>query len=180
MPTSVDARRPGLGGPAAAFAVTAAILGIARIKAPFAILLADRLVPGLGWGEIAVLSAYAAYVAAQFIGKRDSSRARRVIWLVFSSVFFSQFLLGVAGIEQLLMTGRLHVPVPAVVIAGPIYRGGRYFMPILFTSTLVLVGPAWCSYLCYIGSWDALAASRRRRASTVASSCLSPRVNLRR
>jgi polyferredoxin len=27
-------------------------------------------------------------------------------------------------------------------------------MPILFGSTLLLVGPAWCSHLCYIGAWD--------------------------
>ncbi len=63
------------------------------------------------------------------------------------------------------MTGRLHVPVPAVVIAGPIFRGERFFMPILFLSTVVLVGPAWCSHLCYIGAWDGLAATRRKRAT---------------
>ena len=32
-------------------------------------------------------------------------------------------------------------------------------MPILFLSTVLLVGPAWCSHLCYIGGWDGLAAT---------------------
>ena len=27
-------------------------------------------------------------------------------------------------------------------------------MPILFVSTVMLAGAAWCSHLCYIGSWD--------------------------
>jgi polyferredoxin len=27
-------------------------------------------------------------------------------------------------------------------------------MPILLGVSLLLVGPAWCSYLCYIGAWD--------------------------
>jgi len=53
-------------------------------------------------------------------------------------------------LKKFLMTGKLHLPVPAVVIAGPIYRGG-IFMPLLFLSTVLLVGPAWCSFLCYVG-----------------------------
>ena len=79
-------------------------------------------------------------------------------------MFFAQFVFGVAGVERLLMTGQLHVPVPAVVVAGPLYRGEGLFMPILFAATLLLVGPAWCSYLCYVGSWDGLAATARRHA----------------
>ena len=62
------------------------------------------------------------------------------------------------------MTGTLHLPVPALIMAGPIYRGEGFFMPILFLSTVALVGPAWCSWLCYIGAWDAHAAKSRRPA----------------
>jgi polyferredoxin len=82
-------------------------------------------------------------------------------------VFFAQLLIGLAGVDSLLMTGRLHVPVPAVVIGGPLYRGDRVFMPFLFLATIVLVGPAWCSYLCYFGAWDALAAGRKGRAGAL-------------
>ena len=33
-------------------------------------------------------------------------------------------------------------------------RGGGLFMAILFSASVLLVGPAWCSWLCYIGAWD--------------------------
>jgi polyferredoxin len=35
-------------------------------------------------------------------------------------------------------------------------------MPILFSASVLLVGPAWCSWLCYVGAWDDAAARRRR------------------
>jgi len=46
--------------------------------------------------------------------------------------------------------------VPALIAAGPLFRGGGYFMAILFSSTILFVGPVWCSHLCYIGAWDDL------------------------
>ena len=149
---------------AAAFGLIAGILMLARSKAPFPILLADRFYAGAGWIEILLLALYGALVVGRLAGARNTARIRLRIWLAFSIVFFSQFLLGLIGFDRLLMTGRLHVPVPAVVIAGPIYRGERFFMPILFLFTIVLVGPAWCSHLCYVGAWDGLAARARRRA----------------
>ena len=76
------------------------------------------------------------------------------LWLLFSGVFFLQFGLGLAGIDQCMMTGKLHLPIPALILAGPIFRGGGFFMPILFVSTVLISGAAWCSHLCYIGSWD--------------------------
>jgi polyferredoxin len=88
---------------------------------------------------------------------------------VFSIVFFAQFIIGLLGESRFLMTGKLHIPVPAVIIAGPIYRGGGLFMPILFISTIVLVGPAWCSYLCYIGSWDHAASLTKRKPGILPS-----------
>jgi polyferredoxin len=136
--------------------------------APFTILLADRFLKGAGWVEILLLSLYAAFILFKMSTRKDTSRLRIGIWLAFSIVFFTQFLIGLAGLDKLLMTGRLHVPVPAMVIAGPIYRGARFFMPILFLSTIVLVGPAWCSHLCYIGAWDALAARAQKQSGNLA------------
>ena len=52
------------------------------------------------------------------------------------------------------MTGKLHLPVPMMILAGPIYRGHTSVMSILFLSTLILSGPAWCSHLCYFGAID--------------------------
>lgn len=43
---------------------------------------------------------------------------------------------------------------PAFIAAGPAFRGGGYFMPILYLSTVLLVGPGWCSHLRYIGAAD--------------------------
>jgi polyferredoxin len=63
------------------------------------------------------------------------------------------------------MTGSLHLPVPALIVAGPLYRGEGFFMPLLLLSTLILVGPAWCSWLCYIGNWDFLVSQSRRKPS---------------
>jgi polyferredoxin len=48
-----------------------------------------------------------------------------------------------------------------------LYRGEGFFMIILFAVTLVLVGPAWCSHLCYIGAWDNWAATGKRLAGTL-------------
>ena len=151
----------------AAFVVTGGVLAVARLKAPFAIILADRFLPGAGWVEIGLLAAYAVFLVGRFARAADTSRLRRTIWIAFSVVFFAQLLLGLAGVEKLLMTGRLHVPVPAVVIGGPLYRGEGVFMPFLFLATMILVGPAWCSHLCYVGAWDALASSRRRHAGNL-------------
>jgi len=153
----------------AAFLLTAGILSLARWKAPFPILLADRFLPGSGWIQIFALAMYGALLITKMADRRNTAGIRLKIWLAFSIVFFTQFILGVAGFEKLLMTGRLHVPVPAVVIAGPIFRGEGLFMPILFVSTIVLVGPAWCSHLCYIGAWDGLASTARRRGGSLSS-----------
>jgi polyferredoxin len=56
------------------------------------------------------------------------------------------------------MTGKLHFPIPATIIGGSLYRLEFGFMPILFLSTIILSGPAWCSQLCYFGAFDNLAA----------------------
>jgi polyferredoxin len=146
-----------------AFFLTMLITSIAKIKAPFNILIFDRFVPGLGWIEILIISFYAAWLTKKFLTNKNTSILRIRIWTVFSIVFFLQLFLGMAGFDIFLMTGKLHLPLPALIAAGPIYRGGNFFMPILLTSTIILVGPAWCSYICYIGVWDNIASSRKKK-----------------
>jgi polyferredoxin len=104
--------------------------------------------------EIFCLTVYASWVCGRLLNPQTQAATRRRIWLLFSLVFFGQLFLGISGIDQFLMTGKLHLPVPALIVAGPLFRGEGFFMPILFGSTLLLVGPAWCSHLCYIGAWD--------------------------
>ncbi len=143
------------------FLVTAVILGILQSKLPRPILLFERFVPTMGWLEILGLALYAGWITEKMIDPEQSGRWRQRIWLLFSSVFFLQLFIGLVGVEKFLMSGRLHLPVPAMIIAGPLFRGERFFMLILFLSTIILVGPAWCSYLCYVGAWDNLAARSR-------------------
>lgn len=142
---------------AVAFLLTIGVLALARAKASVPVLLVDRFAPGAGWLEMLALGLYAAWLTGRVLDPRAHKRLRPRIWALFSVVFFGQLALGLAGLPDLLMTGRLHLPVPALILAGPIYRGGGLFMPILFASTVLLVGPAWCSHLCYIGAWDDVA-----------------------
>ncbi len=131
-----------------------------KVRPP--LLMAERFLPGAGWIEIALLAGYAALLARLLLNPARVARVRAISWTLFSLVFFGQLLLGLLVSKTFLMTGRLHLPVPGMVPAGVIYHG-RLFMVLLFTSTVLLVGPAWCSYLCYLGSWDLLAAKRKRR-----------------
>jgi ferredoxin len=129
-------------------------LATARAKVPFPILLADRYLPGWGWLEIFLLGFYGQWVFGLMASPKGHRTHRPHIWGLFSAVFFLQLILGLSGMDRMLMTGSLHLPVPALIIAGPVFRGGGLFMVILFSVTILLVGPAWCSHLCYIGAWD--------------------------
>ena len=145
------------------FALTGGLLAFLQYRLHNPVpLLAERFVPGAGWVEALLLALYGAFIAEKMRHPAPARVWRPRIWRVFSIVFFGQFILGLSGIDKMLMTGTLHIPVPALIAAGPVYRGGGFFMPILFLSTVALVGPAWCSQLCYIGAWDDLAASGKR------------------
>jgi len=139
---------------AAAFWLAAGLLALTRAKVAFPILLADRFFPGWGTLEITGLGLYAAWLTGRMIDAPRTGPIRSRYWAAFSLVFFGQLALGLAGETIFLMTGALHLPVPALIVAGPLYRGGGYFMPILYLSTLLLAGPGWCSHLCYIGAAD--------------------------
>ena len=139
---------------AAALLLTVAGLALARTMVPFPILLADRYFPGWGWAEILLLGVYAQWVLGLMLAPRGHRALRPRVWALFSAVFFLQLGLGLLGMDRMLMTGALHLPVPALIVAGPLFRGDGFFMLILFSATVLLVGPAWCSHLCYIGAWD--------------------------
>lgn len=136
------------------FILTVFALAIARSKVSFPILLADRYLTGWGWLEIVLLGVYAQWIGGLMLSPKGHRTYRPRIWGLFSIVFFGQLVFGLLGMDQMLMTGKLHLPVPALIAAGPVFRGEGFFMIILFSVTLLLVGPAWCSHLCYIGAWD--------------------------
>jgi polyferredoxin len=139
---------------AAAFWLAAGLLAVARAKVSFPIMLADRFFPGWGLLEVTALAGYAAWLTGRMIDAPRTGPLRSRYWAAFSLVFFGQLALGLAGETIFLMTGALHLPIPALIAAGPVYRGGGYFMPILYLFTLLLVGPGWCSHLCYLGAAD--------------------------
>ena len=141
---------------------------------PFPLLAGERLIPlpGINGLLIAALAWWGGFCAQGLSDPRTSPSRRRLMWTVFASVFFLQFFLGVTVAVSLLMTGRLHLPVPFMMLSGPVYRGEGIFMICLFCVSVLIAGSAWCSHLCYFGIWDCLSASssqRRLRPAPVGS-----------
>jgi ferredoxin-type protein NapH len=139
------------------FGLAFILLAFVQIKVERPMLLAERFVPGAGWIEIFLISCYGAFVASKMQDPVNVPKWRKITWTIFSIVFFTQLIVGISGFEKFLMTGKLHLPIPMMIIAGPIYRGQLSVMTALFISTVVLTGPAWCSQLCYFGAFDNLA-----------------------
>ena len=147
--------------PLLVFLFTLFLLSFVQWKVENPMLLLERFIPGAGWFEIALIGLYGAVVAYHMQDPKKVHLWRKYTWFAFSVVFFSQLILGLSGFEKFLMTGKLHLPVPMMILAGPIYRGHPSIMTILFLSTVILSGPAWCSHLCYFGAIDSLSASGR-------------------
>lgn len=135
-----------------------AMLAMVQIKmAGKPIILLERFFKSGGWFEIPLIAFYGAFLAFKMQNPLNVPKWRRISWTVFSVVFFSQLIIGLIGETRFLMTGKLHLPIPVMILAGPIYRGQLSVMTILFLSTIILTGPAWCSQLCYFGAFDGLA-----------------------
>ncbi|MEN8229599.1 MAG: 4Fe-4S binding protein [Bacteroidota bacterium] len=153
--------------PLLVFLLTAFLLTFVQIKVENPLLLLERFVKGGGWFEILLIGLYGAIVAYKMQDPGKVQSWRKYTWFAFSIVFFSQLFLGLIGFERFLMTGKLHLPVPAMILAGPIYRGHTSVMSILFLSTLILSGPAWCSHLCYFGAIDGVASVGKTRRGPI-------------
>ena len=130
---------------------------------PFADGGAHLAVAGVNGLAILLLAWWGGYCAEGLLNPQTSPRRRQVMWTVFASAFFLQFLLGVTVASSLLMTGKLHIPVPFMMISGPVYREEGFFMLALFSVSVLMAGSSWCSHLCYFGVWDCLAAASSRR-----------------
>lgn len=148
------------------FILTWILLNIASSKVSFPIILIDRFLPGFGGVEIIILSIYAAFISEKLY-LNGFTKLRGKIWNLFSLLFFIQFTLGLLGFTEFLMTGKLHLPIPALIVGSPIFRGEGFFMIILFTITIILAGPAWCSYFCYIGAWDSALSKKDKTPSNL-------------
>ena len=148
--------------PVSVFLFVALILSIVQISLISPIILLERFIPGGGWVEILIIGLYGGFIAYKIQDENQSARWRRISWTIFSIFFFSQLILGLMGFEKFLMTGELHLPIPMMIMAGPVYRSELSIMTFLFLSTLILTGPAWCSHLCYFGVMDNLSALKKR------------------
>ncbi len=138
------------------------VLAMVQLKVESPMLLLERFLPGGGWIEIPLIAFYGALVTWKMQDPKNVASWRGNTWLLFSAVFFGQLFLGIIGFDKFLMTGKLHLPVPAMILSGPLYRAELSFMTILFISTVMLSGPAWCSHLCYFGAMDNFAASKKK------------------
>ena len=145
--------------PLSVFALTFLLLAIVQIKVERPMILAERFFEGAGWVEIFIISLYGAVVAYKMQDPQNVPQWRKITWTIFSVIFFTQLAIGLSGFEKFLMTGKLHLPIPMMIVGGPLYRGQLSVMTILFLSTVILTGPAWCSHLCYFGAFDNLASS---------------------
>jgi ferredoxin-type protein NapH len=135
-------------------AFTILLLTIVQLKVENPLLLAERFAQNTGWIEILFIGLYGAIVAWKMVDPKKVPRWRIITWNIFSIVFFSQLILGILFNEKFLMTGKLHLPIPAMILSGPLYRGQISIMTVLFLGTIVLTGPSWCSQLCYFGAID--------------------------
>jgi ferredoxin-type protein NapH len=149
-----------------AFSV-AFFLSFVQMKVENPLLILERFIEGGGWIEIVLISIYGGIVAWFMYDTQKTAKWRQTTWLVFSIFFFSQLLLGLIVSEKFLMTGKLHLPIPMMIISGPIYRGQFSVMTILFLSTILLSGPAWCSHFCYFGALDGLGASQSKKRKSL-------------
>lgn len=135
-----------------------ALLTIVQVVPKSPLLLLERLFPYGGWIQVGLGMLYGGWLCGKMMNRKERPKWRTRVWLLFSVVFFGQLALGIFADPVFLMSGELHLPIPAVILAGPLYRLEGLFMPILFISTLLLSGPAWCSQLCYFGAFDAWSA----------------------
>jgi ferredoxin-type protein NapH len=140
------------------FILTFILLSMVQIKLEHPVILLERFLKGGGWIEIFIIALYGGFVAYKMQDPVNVPFWRKTTWAIFAVVFFMQLIIGLLGEEKFLMTGKLHLPVPMMILAGPIYRGHLSVMTILFLSTIIITGPAWCSQLCYFGAFDNLAA----------------------
>lgn len=154
--------------PLEVFLFTFSILALVQLKLTYhPIILLERFISGGGWFEITVIAFYGAFVAYKMQIPLNVPKWRRITWTIFSFVFFSQLIIGLLGVDKFLMTGKLHLPIPMMILAGPMYRGHLSVMTILFLSTIILTGPAWCSQLCYFGAFDNIASSGKTKKGSL-------------
>ena len=132
-----------------------------RQSAAMQFFLLERYLPLFGSVQMFFAAWYGAFLGGKLVDPKTTRRFRRIAWTIFGLAFFAQFFLGLLGINGMLLTGKLHVPIPAFIIFAPIFRESMSMMPFIVLAATLLAGGAWCSILCYFGPFDSLAAGTR-------------------
>ncbi len=135
---------------------------IAVIDVKLKVFLFERFLFGASFIEAFWLAIYAGLLADFMPNILVSQYLRRRIWLFLSVLFFLQLVLGLFGLSSFLQSGALTIPVPLLIVAEPIFNNGGLILLALFAASLILTGPAWCSFLCYFGAVDNLAACNKK------------------
>jgi len=149
-----------LRAPAFVFLLVFALLIPVQILPEKILLLFERLFSGGGWLQITIVSLYAAILMYNMQFRERRAKWRERSWLFFACFFYFQLILGISADSLFLLSGKLHIPIPAIIIAGPVFRFSSWFMIILFISTIIFTGPAWCSHLCYFGAFDSVSSHK--------------------
>jgi polyferredoxin len=126
------------------------------------LLLLERLFTGGGFLQIALVAAFAFILEYNMLIPGKTGWWRRFSWSLYSVIFFLQLGLGIVVDRVFLLSGNLHLPVPAMIISGPLYRGSFSVMTLIFLGAILLSGPAWCSQFCYFGAIDSAVAGGRQ------------------
>ena len=149
------------------FALPFGLLSIVQLMVKNPMILLERFIEGGGWLEIFLLSSFAVFLYSKMKDPVKTSKWRNISWTIFSIVFFLQLIIGILWNDKFLMTSNIHLPVPAIILGGGLFRMEFSFMPILFIVTILLTGPAWCSQLCYFGAFDSLSARTKKKPSVL-------------
>jgi polyferredoxin len=149
------------------FILSFGFLAIVQLVVDNPMILLERFIKGGGWIEIFLLSCFAVFLYLKMRNPNQTSKWRTISWTIFGIAFFLQLIIGIFLNENFLMSGKLHLPIPAIIVGGALYKLKLTFMPILLISTIVLTGPAWCSQFCYFGAFDNLAARTKKKSSAI-------------
>jgi 4Fe-4S binding domain len=113
---------------------------------------------------IAVLTTWSVFLTGKMVTTKKRASYRSFYWRLLSIIFFSQILVGVFISSNFLLSGELTIPHPSFfVFSGSHFSRFLSNALLLYFISLVLTGPSWCSHLCWLGSWDQYAASKKKR-----------------
>ena len=109
------------------------------------------------------LSLYTLILAERMVNARRHAPLRRFYWRFFSIIFITQFLLGLFISSAWLLTGDPTLPHPFFLYFRPLTSATGTHQLFVWLLSMLLLGPAFCSHLCWLGAWDQFAARKKRK-----------------